>query len=126
MIAGNFSGIQGGASTFSPVNLWDIKLQAGKRVELAVPEGYSNMLFVRHGKIALGDAVIGTTDMVILERDGTVITLQAQEETSLLLMGGEPLNEPIATSGPFVMNNEQEIRVAMADYQSGRMGYMEA
>ena len=126
VIAGSFSGIQGGASTFSPVNLWDIKLAAGKRVELAVPEGYSNMLFVRHGKIALGDAVIGPADMAVLERDGTVITLQAQEETSLLLMGGEPLNEPIAASGPFVMNTEQEIRVAMTDYQSGRMGYMEA
>jgi len=126
VIAGNFAGTQGIASTYSPVNLWDIKLNAGKQVELSVPKGYSNMLFVRNGKIALGDAVIGPADMAVMERDGTVIKLLAQEDSSLLLMGGEPIVEPIVATGPFVMNTEQEIRVAMMDYQSGRMGYMEA
>lgn len=125
VIAGDFSGTKGAASTFSPVNLWDIKINAGKQAELTVPEGYSNMLFVRKGKLALGDAEIGPGDMAILEREGTCITLQAREDTSLLLMGGEPIAEPIVASGPFVMNTEQEIRTAMMDYQSGRMGYME-
>jgi len=126
VIAGDFSGTQGTASTFSPVNLWDIKLNAGKSVELTVPEGYNNMLFVRHGKLAVAGEVIGPADLVLLERDGTSIMLQAQEDTSLLLMGGEPIAEPIVASGPFVMNTEQEIRVAMMDYQSGRMGRMAA
>lgn len=125
VIAGNYAATQGVASTFSPVNLWDISLNAGKKVELKVPEGYSNMLFVRQGSIAIGDEVIGTVDMAILEREGDCISLQALENTSLLIMGGEPLNEPIAASGPFVMNTDQEIRVAMMDYQSGRMGNME-
>lgn len=124
VIAGNFAGTQGAASTYSPVNLWDIKLNAGKSVELTVPAGHNTMLFVRQGKLALGSAVMGAADLALLERDGTRIRLQAQEDTSLLLMGGEPLDEPIVASGPFVMNTEQEIRVAMMDYQSGRMGKM--
>ena len=124
VIAGNFAGTQGAASTFSPVNLWDIKLNAGKSVELIVPAGHNTMLFVRQGKVALGATVIGAADMALLESEGTRIKLQAQEDTSLLLMGGEPIAEPIAASGPFVMNTEQEIRIAMMDYQSGRMGRM--
>ncbi|HUX91081.1 MAG TPA: pirin family protein [Gallionellaceae bacterium] len=122
VIAGSFAGTQGAASTFSPVNLWDIKLNAGKSVELTVPEGHNTMLFVRQGKITAGNAVVGTADLALLERAGTRLTLQAQDDTSLLLMGGAPIAEPIVASGPFVMNTEQEIRVAMMDYQSGRMG----
>jgi redox-sensitive bicupin YhaK (pirin superfamily) len=123
VIAGNFAGAHGAASTYSPVNLWDIALNAGKSVELTVPEGHNAMLFVRHGKIAIEGAVIGAADLVLLERDGTSIKLQAQEESSILLMGGEPIAEPIVASGPFV-NTEQEIRLAMMDYQSGRMGQL--
>lgn len=124
VIAGNFAGAQGVASTYSPVNLWDIRLMAGKSVELAVPEAHNSMLFVRQGKLTLGSAVLGPADLAILERDGTHVRLQAQEDTSLLFMGGEPIAEPVVASGPFVMNTEQEIRAAMMDYQSGRMGQM--
>ena len=124
VIAGNYAGTQGAASTYSPVNLWDIKLKAGSTVVLDVTEGYTTMLFVRQGKLALGSTVVGAADLAIMERDGTRITLVAEEEVSLLLMGGEPINEPIVASGPFVMNTEQEIRIAMMDYQSGRMGQM--
>ena len=124
VIAGNFDNTQGAASTYSPVNLWDIRLNAGKTVELNVPEGHNTMLFVRQGKLALGSAVIGSADLALLERAGTHIKVLTQEDTSLLLMGGEPINEPIVASGPFVMNTEQEIRIAMMDYQSGRMGHL--
>jgi len=126
VIAGNYAGTQGAASTFSPVNLWDIKLQSGKTVELEVPEGHNSMVFVRQGKLALGSAVIGAADLALFEKDGTHIQLQAQEDSNVLLMGGEPIVEPIVASGPFVMNTEQEIRLAMMDYQSGRMGHLAA
>ena len=124
VVAGNFNDTQGAAITYSPVNLWDIKLNAGKTVELEVPEGDHTMLFVRHGKLALACAVIGSADLVLMEREGTRVKFLAQENTGLLLMGGEPINEPIVASGPFVMNTEQEIRLAMLDYQSGRMGHL--
>jgi redox-sensitive bicupin YhaK (pirin superfamily) len=126
VIAGNFAGTQGPASTFTPVNLWEIKLAAGKAVELTVPAGHNTMLFVRQGQVAVGGAEIGTTELALLERDGTRIVLQVEEDASLLLMGGEPIAEPIVASGPFVMNTEQEIRVAMMDYQSGHMGQITA
>ncbi len=124
VIAGSCAGTHGPASTYSAVNLWVIKVTAGKSVELIVPEGHNNMLFIRQGKIRLGDAVLGYADLALLEASGTQIKFQAVEDSSVLLMGGEPIAEPIAASGPFVMNTEQEIRLAMLDYQSGRMGQM--
>lgn len=125
VIAGSYAGTQGAATTFSPVELWDIKIKAGKAVELKVPAGHNAMLFVRSGNISLDGYKAGTGDLVMLEREGLTINLQANEEASVLLMGGEPINEPIVASGPFVMNTEQEIRLAMMDYQSGRMGHMQ-
>ena len=125
VIAGSYAGTQGAATTFSPVELWDIKIKAGKAVELKVPAGHNAMLFVRRGSISLDGNKVGTGDLVMLEREGLTINLQANEEASVLLMGGEPINEPIVASGPFVMNTEQEIRLAMMDYQSGRMGHMQ-
>jgi len=122
VIAGSYAGIQGAASTYSPVDLWDIKITAGKAVELTVPDGHNAMLFVRKGNLELGGSKAGTGDLVLLEKKGTRISLQAKDEVSLLLMGGEPIDESIVASGPFVMNTEQEIRVAMTDYHSGRMG----
>lgn len=122
VIAGNFSGTKGAASTFSPVNLWEIRLAAGKQVALSVPEGDTAMLFLLQGKISAGNAAIAAGDLALLEREGTSIALQVAEDSHLLLMGGEPIAEPIVASGPFVMNTEQEIRGAMMDYQSGRMG----
>jgi hypothetical protein len=125
VIAGNYAGTRGAATTFSPVELWDIKINAGKTVELKVPAGHNAMLFVRRGNISLDGYKAGMGDLVMLEREGLTISLQASEEASVLLMGGEPINEPIVASGPFVMNTEQEIRLAMMDYQSGRMGHMQ-
>jgi quercetin 2,3-dioxygenase len=122
VIAGSYAGIQGAATTFSPVELWDIKVNAGKAIELKMPAGHNAMLFVRSGDIVLDGRKASTGDLVLLEREGTHISLQATEEASLLLMGGEPIAEPIVASGPFVMNTEQEIRMAMMDYHSGRMG----
>jgi hypothetical protein len=122
VIAGSYAGMKGSAFTYSPVDLWDIKITAGKSVELTVPEGHNAMLFVRKGIIEFGGSKAGTGDLVLLERKGNRISLQAKEDVSLLLMGGEPIAEPIVASGPFVMNTEQEIRIAMMDYHSGRMG----
>jgi redox-sensitive bicupin YhaK (pirin superfamily) len=126
VIAGDFAGTQGAASTYSPVNLWDIRLDAGSSVELPVAEGHSAMLFVRKGNISVANQTATAGDLVLMEIAGANISLQAQEDSSFLLMGGEPIAEPIVASGPFVMNTEKEIRLAMMDYQSGRMGQITA
>ncbi|HQS57568.1 MAG: quercetin 2,3-dioxygenase [Gallionellales bacterium 35-53-114] len=122
VIAGDFAGTKGVASTHSPVNLWEITVKAGSSLALPVPGGHNAMLFVRSGKLAMEKVLINQGDLVLLEAAGANIGLQAQEDSSVLLMGGEPIDEPVVASGPFVMNTEQEIRRAMMDYQSGRMG----
>jgi hypothetical protein len=122
VIAGSYAGVHGAATTYSPVELWDIKINAGKSVELAVPDAYTAMLFVRKGGIELEGGKAGTGDLVLFERKGDRVSFKAGEDASLLFMGGEPIAEPIAASGPFVMNSEQEIRRAMMDYHSGQMG----
>jgi len=124
VIAGEFTGTQGAAKTFTPINLWDINIHAGKTIELTVPAGHNTMLFVRTGKLALNDDTLGAADLAVMEQAGQRIQLRAIEECNLLLLGGEPINEPIVAHGPFVMNTDQEIRLAMMDYQSGKMGQM--
>ncbi|MGZ3159703.1 MAG: pirin family protein [Burkholderiaceae bacterium] len=125
VIAGNFNGIKGVANTFSPVELWDIHLHAGKTVELSVPDGHSAMLFIRNGKVTVAENKnVGIADLVIYSLAGSTIKISATEDADLLLMGGEPINEPIASQGPFVMNTKAEISQAIIDYQSGRMGQL--
>lgn len=123
VIAGQFRDVEGPAMTFTPVNLWDIQLDPGPPIEFQVPEGHNTVIFVRKGEVQVGDsaATLGTASTVRLELGGTTITLQANAAgTQLLLLGGEPIDEPIAARGPFVMNTMKEIEEANRDYQSGR------
>jgi hypothetical protein len=125
VIAGNFNGTKGNASTFSPIELWDIHLHANRSAELIVPAGHNAMLFVRNGKVTVNDEkTIGTADLAMLSLEGSTIKIQAHSDADCLLMGGEPINEPIAAHGPFVMNTKEEIQQTIMDYQSGRMGFM--
>lgn len=123
VIAGSFDGVTGPARTFTPINLWDVRLSAGARVEFHVPEGHTAGLFVLRGRIRLGSGeAVTDAHIAVLERAGSRIVIEAEQDTTLLLLGGEPIDEPVVGYGPFVMNTQQEIRQAIADYQSGRMG----
>jgi len=131
VIAGELNGAVGPAMTFSPVELFDLSLpHIARPVTLRVPDGHNCILFVRKGEIAVGGAVAGEKETVVgpqsvalMEPTGNVIRLSARQKgTQVLLLGGEPLNEPIAARGPFVMNTQQEIMQANMDFQNGRMG----
>lgn len=125
VIAGNFNGTKGIADTFSPVELWEIHLHANQSTELSVPEGHNAMLFVRNGKVTVNDEkTAGAADLAMFSLEGSKINIKAHGDADCLLMGGEPINEPIAAHGPFVMNTKEEIHQAIIDYQSGRMGFM--
>jgi redox-sensitive bicupin YhaK (pirin superfamily) len=123
VIAGRFGGADGPAHTFTPINLWDVRLNAGKRAEFEVTEGHTTGLFVLRGRIRLGTGeTVGEAQIAVLEREGRRVVVEAEEDTVLLLLNGEPIAEPVVGYGPFVMNTDKEIRQAITDYQSGMMG----
>lgn len=126
IIAGEYNGHSGPAKTFSAINLWDIRLKKGHRTVLKVPQGHTSSLFVLEGNLEMEDGKkIETAEVAVLERDGEFISILAQEDSKLLFMGGEPLNEPIVGYGPFVMNTQNEIHQAFVDFNSGKMGKLE-
>ncbi|MEB6337021.1 pirin family protein [Serratia rhizosphaerae] len=125
VIAGNFDGHAGPARTFSPLNVWDMKLNAGHRTELTVTEGHTLALVILHGAVLVNDEqIVRETQMVRLDRAGDSITVEANNDVSLLLLSGEPIDEPIVGYGPFVMNSETEIQQAFHDFNSGEFGVM--
>lgn len=114
--------LTGPASTFTPMNLWDLRLKAGASATFTLPDGHTCAIFVASGALAFGEQTVGAAEMAVMERAGDTLQLQATEDCKLLLMSGQPLNEPVVGYGPFVMNTEQEIHQAFADFRAGRMG----
>lgn len=126
IIAGEYEGVKGPASTFSFINLWDLVINATKRVEFSVPEGHTCALFVLNGEVQTSDGKsIKNAELAIFDSQGTHFSLFSKEDTKLLFLGGSPLNEPIVGYGPFVMNSMAEIHEAIIDYESGKMGSLE-
>jgi redox-sensitive bicupin YhaK (pirin superfamily) len=125
VIAGTFAGKKGPAHTFTPINLWDVRLKAGKQLKLTVPAGHTIALSILQGKLKLdGGKTAHEAELAVFEREGTDLFVEAETETTFLVLNGEPIDEPLAGYGPFVMNTTQEIREALSDYQSGRMGHL--
>jgi redox-sensitive bicupin YhaK (pirin superfamily) len=123
VIAGELNGQKGPAKTFSPINLWDVNLRAGKSAEFPLPDGHTTAVLVLNGKITVNsDREAGEGDLVIFERSGNGISLNASTDAQLLIMDGDPLNDPIVGHGPFVMNTREEIQKAFEDFQLGKMG----
>ncbi len=123
VIAGEYRGTKGPASTFTPITLLDVKLKAATHQPIAFPDGFTTLVLVLNGKVAVnGGETAGEAEMAILDRAGDSFTLDAAEDTSLVVLGGQPIDEPVVSYGPFVMNTEAEIRQAVQDYRSGRMG----
>jgi len=123
VIAGEFAGQKGPARTFTPINLWDVNLRAGGTAELPLPDGHTTALLVLSGKVKLDEErKAGEGGLPIFSRAGNGIALKATTDAKLLVMGGEPIAEPVVGHGPFVMNSRAEIQQAFQDYQLGRMG----
>lgn len=121
VIAGEYAGRKGPARTFTPVDVWDLKLKAGADLELTVPEGHTLALVVLHGLIrANGSQPVREAQMALYHREGSGFSIAADSDATVLLLAGEPIDEPIAGYGPFVMNTKEEIREAIDDFNSGR------
>jgi len=127
VIAGEFDGKRGPARTFTPIDVWDMRLNQGKTVALAAKDGHTLAVIVLHGTVLVNDAQVARdAQMVLLDRAGSGVTIEANTDATVLVLGGQPLDEPIAGYGPFVMNTEAEIRQAIEDFNSGRFGEMQA
>ncbi|MFA7603094.1 MAG: pirin family protein [Novosphingobium sp.] len=120
IIAGELNGTRGPARTFSPINLWDMRLEAGKDVPLALPDGHNAMIAVLSGHITVAGEGVGAAEIARLSVDGEGVTIHTDGESMILVMTGEPIDEPVVGYGPFVMNSEAEIRTAIEEFNSGR------
>lgn len=125
LIAGEFEGRTGPARTFTPIDVWDLRLNGGKLLSLDLHEGRNTALVVLRGTVQVnGQELVRQGQLALFERAGQQISLEANNDAVVLLLSGEPIDEPIVGHGPFVMNSEKEIHQAFADFHSGRFGQM--
>ncbi|MEW4571178.1 pirin family protein [Tautonia sp. JC769] len=122
VIAGDFQGTSGAARTFTPINAWDITLDASRQVELPLPEGHTSLIVVQSGSVELDVTRVSAVEVAELSREGQRASLRTESPSRLLVLTGAPIGEPIAGHGPFVMNTPDEIQEAIRDYRQGRLG----
>ncbi|MFD3275654.1 pirin family protein [Aquirufa echingensis] len=124
VIAGEFQGTKGKASTFTPVHLFNAHLQSGAKAEFSFPAAYKTCLIVVEGEIRINDAdeLVPVDHFVLFENEGETFHIEATEHSKILILSGEPIREPIASHGPFVMNTRQEIMQAFHDFEAGKFG----
>ncbi len=126
VIAGTLNGVAGPAHTVTPLGVFDVRMANGGEARIELPAGYNAAVALLRGNIVINGATAmeGEAKIATLSRDGEGIEFKALGDSSLLILAGEPINEPVASYGPFVMNTQDEIRQAIADYRSGRMGHL--
>jgi redox-sensitive bicupin YhaK (pirin superfamily) len=123
VIAGEYGGREGPARTFTPMNVWDVRLDAGKIAELAQPEGWTAQVVVLAGTVQVnGDTILRAAQMATLSTEGGGVSIEANNEAKILLLAGEPIDEPVVGYGPFVMNTREEIVQAIDDFNGGKFG----
>jgi quercetin 2,3-dioxygenase len=125
VIAGSHNNVQGAANTFTPVHLINVTLKNGVSETFNFPVNYNTGLVIIEGAVTVnGTEQADANEFVLLKNDGETFTIHATSDAKILVLSGEPINEPIAAHGPFVMNTQQEIVQAFNDYQNGKFGVL--
>ena len=125
VIAGDYEGHAGPARTFTPMQVWDLRMNRDAVTELPLRDGWNSALVVLHGTVLVNDSTIAReAQLVLLNPAGSGVTIEANNDAVMLLLSGEPIDEPIVGQGPFVMNSQEEIAQAIADFNEGRFAPM--
>ncbi|MES2447084.1 MAG: pirin family protein [Bacteroidota bacterium] len=126
VIAGNYKNVKGSVSTFTPIEMYNARLNNGAKVNFSFPESFNTGFVIIEGSVKVNGAETAKTDQFIhFKNEGEIIEIEALEDSVILILSGEPINEPIVSYGPFLMNTQQEIKEALADYNEGKFGYLE-
>jgi len=126
IIAGEFNSVKGPASTFTPINLFDVKLNEFVKINFNFDEHHNTSILIIEGKVKINNSDIANSDhLIVFENKGNEIEVEALEKSTFLVMSGEPINEKLFPYGPFLMNTEEEIIQAYDDYQKGDFGFLE-
>ncbi len=126
IIAGEYNGVKGSASTFTPLNLFNAKLKKDAAVKFNFPKDFNTALLVIEGSITINNTEgVPVDNFALMKNDGEEFDVKAKEDSIVLILSGEPINEPIAAHGPFVMNTRQELIQAFKDFNNGKFGYLE-
>jgi redox-sensitive bicupin YhaK (pirin superfamily) len=125
VIAGNYNGTKGIASTFTPVEMYNVYLKKGADVLFSFSQNYNTGFLVIEGNVIINDKDVPTDHFALFRNDGTDILLKSNEDAIVLVLSGEPINEPIVSYGPFVMNTKQQILDAYDDLNNGKFGFLE-
>lgn len=125
VIAGDHQGTKGPASTFTPIEMYDIRLNEKASLNLSLPEHYNTSVLIIEGEVLVNNKKVDENHLVLFKNNGTKFDISAETKSIILLLSGEPINEPIFQYGPFLMNTRQEVEEAMNEFNSGKFGYLE-
>ncbi len=125
VIAGTYQTVKGPASTFTPVNMMNAKLTSGGKAEFSFPASYNTLALVVEGQALINGEKVGTDQIALFKNEGETFTIEANQDAIVLVLSGEPIKEPIAAYGPFVMNTREELIQAFEDMNKGKFGVLE-
>lgn len=126
VIAGQYMGTNGSASTFTPIEVYNLRLNSNGKASFSFPSDYNTAFVIIEGEIKVNNSELAKTDQLVhFKNEGEEIEVEAMQDSVILVLSGAPINEPIAQYGPFLMNKPEEIKQAIADYNQGKFGYLE-
>ena len=122
IIAGEYQGVKGPANTYSNMNLWRVELDADGEMDMSFPATNNASIFVMEGNLEVNGTQVNEHELVLFKNEGEDINVTSQNGAHFAVLEGTPLNEPVVSYGPFVMNTQEEIRQATIDYSQGKFG----